>query len=129
MNCGIIIQFCVAYAVSTIGGQIVLAPSIEFMRRRLGSQTDRDWVVSFAVGITERAIATTLVIGAPSLLAPFIGGWTAAKIAAGWGRIVSSEPVIRSSHLVALVGTAISFAIAIAAGLWAHPASLIYFAK
>ena len=114
----------IAYVASILGGQLLLAPLMELARSMLGNPTKRIWWVSFVVGMTERAVATTLVVWTPKLLALFIGGWTVAKIAGGWGRIEKGTPPIRAAHMIALVGTVLSFAVAIAAGLWAHPASL-----
>jgi hypothetical protein len=74
------------------------------------------------VGVTERAIATTLFIWSPKQLPLFLGGWVAAKLAAGWARRRGQEA--ENGHFIALVGNAVSFAIAIAAGFWVHPASL-----
>jgi hypothetical protein len=75
------------------------------------------------VGVTERAIATTLFIWSPKQLPFFLGGWVAAKLAAGWAR--RTETDTEKGHFIALVGNAVSFAIAIAAGFWVHPTSLL----
>jgi hypothetical protein len=57
------------------------------------------------------AVATHQAVGA------FIGAWTAAKIAANWGRMKSEDKYVRSGQLVALIGNALSFAWAIIAAL------------
>jgi hypothetical protein len=44
-----------------------------------------DWITLFG-GATERAIALTLVLMAPSYLPSFIGGWVLLKFAIGWQR-------------------------------------------
>lgn len=120
-------QIIWAFVISVIGGQLVLAPIMECVRHLYGRATKRDWFVSFASGMTERAVATALVMWAPAFVGPFVGGWTVAKFAAGWGRIERGTPDIRSLHVMALVGTTWSFAIAIAVGLWFHPESVTYF--
>lgn len=76
------------------------------------------------MGLTERATITILFILTPKLLPAFIGGWTVAKLAAGWGRVEVNNTAVRASHMMALVGSVLSYAIAIAAGYWAHPESL-----
>src|SRR5436309_2591082 len=47
--------------------------------------TTRIWWIPMVVGIFERAIVTTLIIWTPKIIAPFIGGWIALKVAGGWG--------------------------------------------
>jgi hypothetical protein len=116
-----------AFALSTLGGQLILAPVMELVRRLLVERPRRNWPVSFAVGMTERAVTTALVLWAPGYVAPFVGGWTVVKFAAGWGRITSERPSVRVGHVMALVGTTWSFAIAISVALWFHPDSVAYF--
>ena len=81
------------------------------------------------IGGTERAIVTTLVWFAPGYVAPFIGTWVVLKIAANWGRLKGDAPEIREGHLIALIGNACSFAVAIAFGLLLNPGALAYWAK
>ncbi len=118
-----------AYLLSTVGGLIILAPLVRLMHRTsgtVGTKADQAgrhrplfrWLDVW-VGFTERAIATTLCIWAPKQLPLFIGGWVIAKLAAGWGR--QSDPNYAPAHVIALVGNALSFAVAIAAGLIANP--------
>ena len=71
-------------------------------------------------------MATTLVVLAPSYLAPFVGGWIALKYAANWQK--KDELHARENSLLALIGTFWSFAIAIAAGCFINPEALNYFA-
>jgi len=78
--------------------------------------------INLWVGGTERAIATTLVIWAPDILAGFVGGWVLLKVAANWQRRSGAEYGQR--HLLALVGSAVSFAVAIAAGFLQRTSSL-----
>ena len=55
----------------------------------------------------------------PDYLAGFIGGWVALKFAANWKRqgLDADDNVTRGS-LLALVGSVISFAVAIGDGWW-----------
>ncbi|MDT0506716.1 hypothetical protein [Novosphingobium sp. MMS21-SN21R] len=124
-----------AIVLSSIGGFIVLGPLMLLLRvtsiSRFLSESymaGKAPLYSFAafwLGGTERAIATTLMIFAPEQLALFIGGWTAAKIAAGWSRLQGAEYTV--GHLTALIGSAWSFAIAIGIGAWANPDSVRVF--
>ena len=81
--------------------------------------------LDFWVGATERATATTLVLVAPGYVAAFAGGWIALKLAVKWQR--SPEPEALDGGLMAMVGGVWSFAIAIAAGVWANPGALQVF--
>jgi hypothetical protein len=114
----------IALAGSTLGGQLIVAPLMELARLKLEKPVARTWWVSFSVAIVERATITILFIEVPKLVPAFIGGWTVAKFAAGWGRIVTSDDNIRRLHMIALVGSVLSYAIAIGAGIWARPESL-----
>jgi len=105
----------VAYLLSLGGGWVIAGAGVYYMRRLIDQRRDfLRWTDVF-VGCTERAIATTLVILAPPLLPGFIGGWVALKFAANWQRKVGDD--VGPPSLIALVGSAISFAAAIAAGL------------
>lgn len=126
-----------AYLVSIVGGFLVTGPLVLLMRKTGGIESGKEdnfygistmysWSL-FWLGSTERGIATTLFIFAPTQLPVFIAGWSAAKIAAGWGRTKGVE--YSAGHLSALVGTAWSFSIAVAAGYLASPASLTLLAK
>ncbi|MEI9850470.1 MAG: hypothetical protein WDN24_05980 [Sphingomonas sp.] len=63
-----------------------------------------------------------MFIWTPNLLAPFVGGWVVLKIAAGWQRY--RKPEYDKLHLIALVGSVISFSMAIAGGLLVTPESI-----
>jgi hypothetical protein len=78
------------------------------------------------LGATERAVALTLVLLAPPYLASFIGGWVLLKFAIGWQREKHSDEVARGSF-VALIGNVLSFAIAIAIGVYLNPDALKFF--
>jgi hypothetical protein len=121
-------------AAAIIAPNIVIGPILGLLR--LSSITSPEnnfqrWLrysfgwLTLAVGVTERAFALTLFICAPSALLPFIGGWMALKYAARWHEIYGERG--RKETLIALVGTAWSFAIAIAAAYYIHPQSLGYF--
>jgi hypothetical protein len=71
--------------------------------------------LSLAVGVTERTVAMVLFIYAPSALLPFMGGWMALKYAAGWHQIYGDRG--REETLIALVGSAWSFSIAIGSSI------------
>lgn len=128
-------NYVLGYLISCVGGMLILGVLVPIMHRtsvkvvdavaQVGK--DRPFVrwLDVWVGFTERAIATTLFIWAPAQLPLFIGGWIAAKIAGAWGRITDQS--YAPAHLVALVGNALSFAIAIVGGMVAHPASLAFF--
>ena len=75
-------------------------------------------------GITERAIATTLVIWTPKLLAPFIGGWIALKVAGGWGLLKEPTTRNRATFVIGLLGSAVSFTWAIWWGIYAAPGAV-----
>lgn len=121
-------RYLCAYFLSVVVTHIGLGPLIRFMHRTSGpriesgdvGQNKKNWrLQDFWVGGTERAIVTTLVIFSPTNLPLFIGGWVAAKLAAGWSRY--SGPEFASAHLISLVGSALSIAAAIAAGLLVAP--------
>lgn len=84
-----------------------------------------EWA-GFLIGFTERAVALTLVILAPRYLATFIGGWVLLKFAIGWQR-TPLNPRVARGILLALIANVLSFAIAIAGGLYLHPSALTYF--
>jgi hypothetical protein len=82
-------------------------------------------------GSTERAVALTLVLMAPAYLPAFIGGWVVLKFAIGWQRqqiqpslLVEDTGQVATQSFVALIGSVISFAIAIAVGLALYPEAL-----
>jgi hypothetical protein len=130
-------HFTIALISSAFGGFLITGPLVFLVRRtggrasnKVGEKYDVSDIYSWSVfwlGSTERAIATTLYVFAPAQLPVFIAGWSAAKIAAGWGRLTGVKHA--EGHMSALVGTAWSFSIAIAAGPWASPSSLAVLAK
>ena len=115
--------YLLAYGLSIFAAHIVIGPAIRVMHYTSDAKTDHDslnrsypiysWQ-GFWVGGTERAIVTTLVIYSPQNLSIFIGGWVAAKLAAGWSRY--SGPEYASANFISLVGSVLSVSAAIAAG-------------
>src|SRR5262252_3414173 len=98
------------------------------MRVLVGVQEDtsfHDWM-GFFLGVTERGVALTLAIWAPRYLVTFIGGWVLLKFAIGWQRTQLNNRVARGSQ-TALVGNVVSFAIAIAGGLYLNRPAIEYF--
>jgi hypothetical protein len=77
---------------------------------------DKAKPLDFFLGATERAVVTTLVVFTPRYVAPFIGAWVAAKLAANWQKRENSERS-RQGASIALIGNVCSFAFAIGAGL------------
>lgn len=126
-------NYFLAYTISILGGFLITGPLVLIMRKTSGvssgkegnyysSSTMYSWSL-FWLGGTERGIATTLFMFAPAQLPVFVAGWSAAKIAAGWGRV--SDIKYAAGHMTALVGTAWSFCVAIGAGYWACPTALL----
>ena len=64
---------------------------------------------------------------APSLLAGYIGGWTALKFAASWDG-ESSDPYIKKKRLVFLSGSTFSMGLAVFFGYLVSPENLAYWA-
>jgi hypothetical protein len=125
-------RYAIAYFLTTVGGQIIVGVLVYLMRwtvlkrsgPRPGDLLGREQLFYHAwVGFTERSIATTLFIWAPTQVGLFLGGWTALKLAAAWTRRTNDDDHT-IAHILALLGTAMSFAVAIAAGMIAHPQSL-----
>jgi hypothetical protein len=123
------------YVLSTFGGMVIVTVPIVLMHKTLGKVgTDDDKIgnrrpwfrpADIYVGFTERAIATTLYIFAPTALALFIGGWVAAKIAGSWTHR-QKQHYIQAQKLF-LVGNALSFGLAIWAGHLYRPESIAAF--
>jgi hypothetical protein len=118
-----------AYAVSLLGGGVIAGAWVDFLRRGIDSNYDRkksrlrrlDW----SIGLVERTICTTLVIWAPVMVPGFVGGWIALKFAANWQtRKDGDERVLARQRMGFLIGSAASMAIAICAGVFAHPSAL-----
>ncbi len=116
----------IAYVGIIFGGWIIVGAILALMRASIkkdyppADQRDSEkssWrIVDLWLGGIERFIAMTLVIHAPPLLAPFIGWWTALKFASNWGW-PNRKKNAAGSNFVFLVGTAISFGLAIWVGL------------
>jgi hypothetical protein len=107
------------YTFSVFGGYWLVGAFMHFMRSWIipnHKETTQSKRMVFFVGATERLVATTLIIFAPAYLAPFIGGWVALKYAANWQK--KEETNAREHSLFAMIGTVLSFAIAIGAGLF-----------
>ena len=124
----IYLTYIVVYALVLIGGNFLVAGSMHLMRGRVGLKGDapfHEWSGVF-LGLTERAVALTLVISAPRYLAAFIGGWVLLKFAISWQRTPLTDRVARGSQL-ALIGNVVSFAVAIAGGLYLNPNAMTYF--
>ena len=120
--------YLAAYFLSIFVAHFVLGLVMKLIRETTGSEVyheddgrsakNRRWQ-QFWIGGTERAIVTTLVIFSPKSVPIFIGGWVAAKLAAGWTRF--SGVKYASGNMISLVGSAFSMAAAIAAGLMVAP--------
>ena len=119
MSCESVIALSAAYFGSVVVGWILTGLCMVLMRYSLKQPQKFTWLKDLYIGGTERLIATTLTIAAPGLLPGFIGAWMAFKIAAHWQREAGEDA--STGHLLALVGSAISFSIAIAAGLILNP--------
>lgn len=117
-------EIVLAYLCTTLGGWLVVGIIVFLMRRTTGKSKDVKFLEwgPFWIGCAERAIATTLVIGTPKFVPAFIGGWFALKMVAGWSRHKEAEHT--TGHLFALVGTALSFAVAIGVGLGINPGAV-----
>jgi hypothetical protein len=125
---GSVYLYAAVYFLVCIGGNYLVASCMYFMRGRVGLRGEapfHEWMGVF-IGITERAVALTLFLLAPRYLAAFIGGWVLLKFAIGWRRTPLNYKVALGSQ-VALIGSVLSFAIAIAGGYYLHPDTLAYF--
>jgi hypothetical protein len=127
-----------AYVASLFGGGILARYAVIALKRSIDEKYDpkesRLALLDWSVGLAERAIVTTLVIWAPTTTVAFIGGWMALKFAANWDKReatgdFNAQQSMARHRLAGLVGSAISLAVAIAAGLSAHPQSLTAWAK
>lgn len=127
-----------AYSFSLLGGQFLAREWVVLLKRQINKSYDpksaRLALLDWSVGFLERGIVTTLVIWAPSLTGPFVGGWMALKFAANWdkrevgGEFEAQQDVARS-RLIGLVGSVVSLGVAIGAGVAAHPHSLLVWAN
>jgi hypothetical protein len=120
-------RYVEVYLLVLIVGNYVVAYSMLLMRWLVGLDTHPivEWS-GFLIGLTERAVALTLVVWAPRYLAAFIAGWVLLKFAIGWQR-TPLNPKVALGSLLALIGNVISFAIAIAGGLYLNDEALKYF--
>jgi hypothetical protein len=124
-----------AYAASWFGGFFWVGACMWLMRKVVGDgEAGGDKYKSFRildllVGGTERLVATTLVWFAPTYLASFIGGWTALKFAANWKRQSSDDDWVSTGSLLFLIGSVLSFAVAIGSGLYLNPEALTVWAE
>lgn len=114
--------FLAGYTASIFGGWLIAGTCVYVMRLSIGYPRRFFRWLDLWVGGTERAVATTLTIWCPHLLPAFVGGWVVIKLALNWQR-QNTEGVQRIS-LVALVGSVVSFAVAIGVALMLHPSSL-----
>jgi hypothetical protein len=101
---------------------------LRWLRWQTSQDQDRESIMSMFTGFFERAVATTLVVIAPSAVGPFIVAWVAAKIAANWQRLGKSVAA-RKGTQTALLANVVSFSIAISAGVYINPNALTIWAK
>jgi len=110
---------------SVFGGRVLAEPTVRVLRSRvpkLGqNQTEKErkfaLFVARLIGFAERAITKSLVIWAkPEQTGLFIGGWVALKTAGSWGSFKEPQDHIQRGYQIGLLGNAISFTCAIAAG-------------
>ncbi len=109
----------IAYLVSAFGGHFLIGGLMHLMRMTTGQPKEKiyEWV-PFWIGCTERFVATTLVILAPRYVGAFVATWVTLKLAASWQRMSGTKETVRVGTLLSLVGSAWSFIVAIAAGLY-----------
>lgn len=130
-----ILGYVSAYLVSIVLGAIVVSLVVYLFHTHVLGFTRPWWrSIDMTIGCLERTISTTLVIWTPPLLPPFIGGWIALKFAANWGRSKEEHQTggVRgdtvNGSLVFLIGNALSFSIAIGAGLLVNPEAVTIWA-
>jgi hypothetical protein len=116
--------------VLTFGGWVVVGLTLLAVRKstfgRRQEVKECFGALELWLGSTERLVAAALVaIGSPHLSA-FIGAWIALKLAANWQRIKSDKDEVRKGHLIALIGSVLSFTIAILVGLYINPGALAH---
>jgi hypothetical protein len=114
--------------INFIVGYVIVAGILHFLRWRL-QHPDKANELDFWLGGTERTVATALVIWAPGYVGPFIGAWVALKMAANWQRLKSQSAAVRQGTLLALLGNAFSFTIAIGVGVYFNRHALEVWAK
>ena len=74
------------------------------------------WSVFF-IGATERCVALALVLWAPPYLPAFVGGWVLLKFSLGWLRVKDGGEEARTDSMLSLIGSVLSFAIAVLLGV------------
>jgi len=102
MRADILVQYVGAYIFSLFVAHLVIRQILRWIRKQT-YQDDKAKPLDFYLGITERAVATSLVVWAPSYVGAFIGAWVAAKLAANWNRRGNTEAA-RQGTLTALIG-------------------------
>jgi hypothetical protein len=107
-----------AYLLSILGGWAITGVCVYYMRKTIGKPRPFFRWLDLWLGSAERIVATTLILFQPRYLAPFIGGWVALKFAANWRPPVDKDEPISQ---VSLVGSVVSFAVAIGATIWMRP--------
>ena len=119
--------YIISFLISLTGG-VFAATWIDLLRKGFDPEFEprelRDYPLDWSIGGLERIICTALVIWAPHLVVVFVGPWIALKFALNWkrqeGKNAEQKDRIARKGLSALVGNAVSFAIAILAGLFAR---------
>ena len=122
MRADILVQYVGAYIFSLFVAHLVIRQILRWIRKQT-YQDDKAKPLDFYLGITERAVATSLVVWAPSYVGAFIGAWVAAKLAANWNWRGNTEAA-RQGTLTALIGNVISFAFAVGAGVFLNSDAL-----
>ena len=129
-------KILLVYGLAWIGGWLIVGAFMRFMRWTVGNTKDRSLApLDFWLGGTERCVAVTLIWSAPGYLASFIGAWIALKFAAHWKRQEIESGLsgddrqralqyVTNGSLLFLIGSAISFAVAVACGLLLNPGAL-----
>jgi hypothetical protein len=106
-------------ALAVFGGWAIVGGCLWIIRKTVVPQDAPEsfaWL-DFWLGATERGVALGLMLWAKDYLPAFIGAWVAAKLAANWLRLKSEDIEVRRGHLIALIGSALSFALAIGAAV------------
>jgi hypothetical protein len=113
------------YAFLAIGGWLIVGACLWFMRKTVLEKQlkarDSFRAIDFWVGTAERFVATSLVVACSPYLPAFIGGWVTLKFAANWKRVDNKKAEVSEGTLMALIGSVISFAIAIYVGIIINP--------
>lgn len=116
------------FTFSVVVGYCAARRVVKYLHRRIYKVAEltppdfdmnRPHILDWFVGGIERSTATYLMIFVPTLLAPFVGGWMALKLAANWQRRTprGDPTLLNRQTLAALVGSGLSFGIAIGCGI------------